>query len=96
MKLYRNNWYYIGGILFVVLSFVMGFFGNHVSPIQLILVTSFMALLVHQFEEYVLPGGFDQNQLWDLRPSLEPESTSGGENPARLASMRLLGAFPNK
>ena len=58
MNLYRRNWYYIGGILFVVLSFCMGFFGQLVSHIQLILIYSFMALLVHQFEEYGLPGGF--------------------------------------
>ena len=58
MNLYRRNWYYIGGILFVILSFVMGFFGHLVSHIQLILIYSFMALLVHQFEEYGLPGGF--------------------------------------
>lgn len=36
----------------------MGFYGvNILSPIQQILMFSFMALLVHQFEEYVLPGG---------------------------------------
>ena len=58
MNLYRHNWYYIGGILFVILSFVMGFFGSHVSHIQLILIYSFMALLIHQLEEYGLPGGF--------------------------------------
>ena len=58
MKIYRRNWYYIGGILFVILSFLMGFFGSHVSHIQLILIYSFMALLIHQFEEYGLPGGF--------------------------------------
>ena len=55
---YRHNWYYIGGILFVIMSFVMGFFGHLVSHIQIMLIYSFMALLVHQFEEYGLPGGF--------------------------------------
>lgn len=58
MKFYRRNWYYIGGILFVILAFVMSFWGGYISPIQLILIYSFMALLVHQFEEYGLPGGF--------------------------------------
>lgn len=58
MKFYRRNWYYIGGALFVALSFLMGFWGNHFSPIQVILIFSFMAMLAHQFEEYSLPGGF--------------------------------------
>jgi hypothetical protein len=58
MKFYRRNWYYVGGILFVALSFYMGFWGSSYSPIQVILIYSFMALLVHQFEEYAWPGGF--------------------------------------
>ena len=58
MKFWRRNWYYLGGILFVVLSFFMGFLGSNFSRIQVILIFSFMAMLVHQFEEYALPGGF--------------------------------------
>ena len=58
MKFWRRNWYYIGGILFVALSFFMGFWGSIFSRIQVILIFSFMAMLVHQFEEYAFPGGF--------------------------------------
>lgn len=58
MNFYRNNWYKLTFVAFVFLSFFMGFYGvNILSPIQQILMFSFMALLVHQFEEYVLPGG---------------------------------------
>jgi len=58
MKFYRKNWYYIGGVIFVILTFLTGFFGCGVNPVRKILILSFMALLVHQFEEYALPGGF--------------------------------------
>ena len=58
MKFWRRNWYYIGGILFVALSFYMGFGGGNFSRIQVILIFSFMAMLIHQFEEYAFPGGF--------------------------------------
>jgi hypothetical protein len=58
MKFYRRNWYYAGGILFVALAFLMGFWGSLFSRIQVILIYSFMALLIHQFEEYAFPGGF--------------------------------------
>ena len=58
MNFYRHNWYFIGAILFVALSFFMGFWGSLFSRIQVILIYSFMALLVHQFEEYAYPGGF--------------------------------------
>lgn len=58
MNFYRNNWYKLTFIVFILLSFFMGFWGvNKFTPIQKILIFSFMALLVHQFEEYVLPGG---------------------------------------
>ncbi|HEY4064180.1 MAG TPA: HXXEE domain-containing protein [Puia sp.] len=58
MEYYRHHWYYIGGILFVGLSFSMCFFGSSFSEIQVILIYSFMAMLVHQVEEYLYPGGF--------------------------------------
>lgn len=59
MKFWRRNWYYIGGILFVVLAFVMGLWGcDHLSKIRVILIFSWMGMLMHQFEEYAFPGGF--------------------------------------
>jgi len=58
MKYYRRHWYRIGGILFVALAFFMGFWGREFNQIRGILIYSFMALLVHQFEEYADPGGF--------------------------------------
>ena len=59
IKIWRRNWYWFGGILFVALSFFMGFWGVRLlSHIQVIMVFSFMAMLVHQVEEYGWPGGF--------------------------------------
>ncbi|MCC8141790.1 MAG: HXXEE domain-containing protein [Lachnospiraceae bacterium] len=59
MKFWRKYWYYIGGILFVGLAFVMGLWGYlHISTIQIILIFGWMGMLMHQFEEYALPGGF--------------------------------------
>ena len=65
-KSYSQNWYYVGGVLFVGLAFLVGFFGGSVNPLSKILTLSFMALLVHQFEEYALPGGFPaiMNSAW--------------------------------
>ena len=58
MEFYRHHWYYAGGIIFVALAFFMGFWGGLFSPVRVILIFSFMALLIHQFEEYACPGGF--------------------------------------
>ena len=58
MKFYINNWYKLTFPALILMAFFMGFWGhNSLSPIQIVLVYSLMALLVHQFEEYVFPGG---------------------------------------
>ncbi len=59
MKFWRKNWYYIGLVLFIALAFIMGLWGcAHLEHLQVILIFSWMAMLVHQVEEYALPGGF--------------------------------------
>lgn len=58
MKFWRRYWYLIGGVLFVFLAFFMGLWGcAHLEPIQTILIFSWMAMLIHQVEEYGFPGG---------------------------------------
>jgi len=54
----RHHWYYLGGILFAALSFFCIFWSDAMSHVQLILLASFMAMLIHQCEEYAWPGGF--------------------------------------
>ena len=53
---YRNNWYYVGGGIFVGLAIVMALFGELIDPVRRIMIVGYMGLLIHQFEEYVLPG----------------------------------------
>ena len=64
MTWYRNNWYYVGGIIFVILAFAVTLFGGEMDPLRKIMLLSFMALTLHQFEEYVLPGGFPM--CWNM------------------------------
>lgn len=59
MRFWQRYWYCIGGVIFVLLAFFMGLWGgSHMTYVQVILVFSWMAMLVHQFEEYAWPGGF--------------------------------------
>jgi hypothetical protein len=64
MKFMRNNWYYVGGVLFVLLSFGMILFGQGLDTRQLLLIALYMTMLVHQFEEYGCPGGFPM--FWNV------------------------------
>ncbi len=58
MNFMRQKWYYVGGVLFVVLAVALMIVWKDISLLQRLLLMSFMALLAHQFEEYALPGGF--------------------------------------
>jgi hypothetical protein len=58
MNFMRKNWYYVGGGLFVALVVVLILIWKDISILRRLLLISFMALLVHQFEEYGWPGGF--------------------------------------
>lgn len=71
MKAYRNNWYYVGGIIFVVLAFILGLFGDMIDPMRRIMIVLYMCVLAHQFEEYAVPGGFPS--AWNIGISGENE-----------------------
>lgn len=61
MKIFRfycRYWAVIGGVLFVFLAFFVGLMPDTVAPTERLMMLLFMALLFHQFEEYVFPGGF--------------------------------------
>lgn len=71
MKKYMNNWYYIGGIIFVVLALLLGLFGSQIDPMRRLMIVLYMCLLAHQFEEYAVPGGFPS--AWNVGVSGETE-----------------------
>ena len=60
----REYWYYIGGIIFVVLAFITALFGGEIDPVRRITIVLFMSMLLHQFEEYACPGGFPMQQKY--------------------------------
>ncbi|MBE6026511.1 MAG: HXXEE domain-containing protein [Clostridiales bacterium] len=95
MKFWRRNWYYIGGILFVALTFIMGLWGcYHLPRIQVILIFSWMAMLVHQFEEYALPGGFPSiTNLAAFREREEPRKYPFNQMQCFVCNVFLCYAF---
>lgn len=58
MRWYRDNWFYVGGILFIIQAFLMILWGGDMDFLRKLMVLSFMGLNVHQFAEYAVPGGF--------------------------------------
>lgn len=55
---YRRYWAAFGGMIFVALAFLLGIAAEIFPLLQRIMILLFMALLFHQFEEYIYPGGF--------------------------------------
>ena len=51
-------WPAVGGVIFAVVAILVGTFGDQLVPTQRLMAVFFMLLLLHEFEEYVLPGGF--------------------------------------
>lgn len=68
---WQRYWYYIGGVIFVILTFIMGLWGcNALDYVTVLLIFSWMGMLVHQFEEYAWPGGFPLFLIWSCLTKL--------------------------
>ena len=58
LRSYMRYWPAVGGVIFAVVAILWGTFGDLLAPTQRLMSVFFMLLLLHEFEEYVLPGGF--------------------------------------
>ena len=58
LRSYMRYWPAVGGVIFAVVAILVGTFGDQLVPTQRLMAVFFMLLLLHEFEEYVLPGGF--------------------------------------
>jgi hypothetical protein len=70
MQFIRRHWYNLGLALAVV-AVVWALLG-HLRTVQLILLLNFVALTLHQFEEYGWPGGFPWIMNEVIRPTGGP------------------------
>ncbi|MCD8899623.1 HXXEE domain-containing protein [Staphylococcus gallinarum] len=58
MKFISNYWQYLTVFVVIILSLYMVFWGyQRLDGLQMILMFSIIALAIHQFEEFVYPGG---------------------------------------
>ncbi|GAA2981512.1 hypothetical protein JOD63_002635 [Microbacterium terrae] len=83
MRWFRTHWYDLGlvvGIAALVVGAIVGFKG-----LQLILLLNFATLLLHQFEEYRLPGG----EPWILNEVSQPKGGPADSYPLNANSASL-------
>lgn len=57
MKTLRRHWYNFGIVVAILTGLYLGFAWTEISVLQRLLILNFIAILIHQFEEYSWPGG---------------------------------------
>jgi hypothetical protein len=57
MKFLRRHWYEIGGVIAIGAAAYLAIFWNQLEMLVRLQLMSFIAILVHQYEEYGFPGG---------------------------------------
>ena len=89
MNLYRKHWHDIGGVLAMVIGGSLALFGKRLSRPQLFSALNFVALLVHQFEEYRFPGFFPGHFNGGLLKSDTPDRYPLNTSSATIINVAL-------
>lgn len=89
MDYLRRRWYKIGIVLAAILSFVLVVWHKDISDFRVLLSISFIALLLHQFEEYQLPGYFPRMINTVMFRSRHPDRFPLNPNTALIINVGL-------
>jgi len=93
MKLFRRHWYNIGGILALFCIAGLVSFWDDFQTLQRLLFMNFIALLIHQFEEYGLPGGEPSIMNIVLQNSNQPTNFPLNQNSAMVTNVFVAWTF---
>jgi len=91
MKTLRRHWYNIGGVAAVVSIVILVYLWNDLGILQRLLFMNFIALLVHQYEEYGFPGGEPAIMNMVIQPSDTPNRYPLNQNSAMI--INILAAY---
>lgn len=89
MNSLRNHWFDFGGLIAMIIIGGLALFGQDLSHVQQLLLLSYVALLVHQFEEYRFPGFFPGNLNGGFSRSEVPDRYPLNTQSALVANMVL-------
>ncbi len=87
MKFLRRHWYDIGGIIAIGAAACLAIFWNQLEMLVRIQLMSFIAILVHQYEEYGYPGGEPAIMNMALQKSDLPERYPLNQNSAMITNV---------
>ncbi|MBX7108088.1 MAG: HXXEE domain-containing protein [Chitinophagales bacterium] len=91
MKTVRRHWYNIGGIAGLISIGTLIYAWNDMVVLQRLLFMNFIALLIHQYEEYGFPGGEPAIMNMVIQPSDTPDRYPLNQNSAMI--INVLAAY---
>jgi hypothetical protein len=92
LRFLRRHWYDLGGVVAVLCAAFLAVAWKTLPVLQRLLLLNFIAMLVHQYEEYRFPGGEPAIMNMVLQPSdAPPDRYPLNQNSAMLTN--LLGAY---
>jgi Protein of unknown function with HXXEE motif len=91
MKILRRHWYNIGGVISLVSIVILIYLWNDLGFLQRLLFMNFIALLIHQYEEYGFPGGEPAIMNMVIQPSDAPNRYPLNQNSAMI--INILAAY---
>ena len=93
MAFLRRYWYDIGALAAIVVTIVLALLWGVTSTAQKLLLANFIAILLHQFEEYGWPGGEPAIMNRALQPSDRPDRYPLNQNSAMVVNVLAAYGF---
>lgn len=87
MKFVRRHWYEIGGIVAIGAVVYLAISWNQMETLARLQLISFIAILIHQFEEYGFPGGEPAIMNIALQNSDLPDRYPLNQNSAMITNV---------
>ena len=93
LKFLRRHWSNIGLFSAMVAGAYLIFAWNELVLLQKLLLLNFIAVLIHQFEEYSWPGGFPAVANMVVLPSAKPDRYPLNQNSSMVANLIFAYGF---
>ena len=93
LKFLRRHWHDIGLFSAIVAGGYLIFAWNEIVFLQKLLIFNFIAVLIHQFEEYSWPGGFPAVANMAMMPSEKPDRYPLNQNSSMVANLIFAYVF---
>jgi len=91
MKFFRRHWYNIGLAVAIIAAIFLALQWGCMSILQRVLLLNFIAILIHQFEEYGFPGGEPAIMNIVLQNSPTPDRYPLNQNAAMITN--VVGSY---